>query len=72
MTYHAFRSNYGHLIDALTEGENCIETGTEEWMDLLCEIWDGKDPYTEEPTSEEGNRVAFLTQYLEENNIEVI
>ena len=72
MAYYAFKSKYRHLIDTLIECKYCIDTGTEKWMDLLCETWDGKDPHTEKPTSEEVNRVTLLMRYLEENNVEVI
>jgi hypothetical protein len=52
---------------------DCIEYGGDDWMDLLSIIWDGKDPYTEEPTQDEVSRVSILETYIaEEYNIELV
>jgi hypothetical protein len=65
MNYNDFKLKYAEGINSIIEGEgDLIEYGSNEWMDLLCEIWDDKDPYNEEATDEEMSRVPFLEMYL--------
>jgi hypothetical protein len=65
MNYNEFKAKYAKGINLIIENEDTlIECGGNDWMDLLCEIWDNKDPYSEEPTEEEMSRVPFLEMYL--------
>jgi hypothetical protein len=72
MNYDEFKSNYGTQVSEIIKDDTCVVLGTEQWMDLLQEIWDGKDPYIHEPSHDEMVRVGLLGMYLGELNVELI
>ena len=65
-------SNNGVDGDYLEDMDNCIESGSEEWMDILSELV-GKDVYSEELDKDDSKLVMEFIEYLENNlNIELI
>jgi hypothetical protein len=65
-------SSNGVDSDYLEDMDNCIESGSEEWMGILSELV-GKDMYNEELNEDESKLVMEFIEYLENNlNIELI
>jgi hypothetical protein len=65
-------SSNGVDDDYLEDMDNCIESGSEEWMDILSELV-GKDVYSEELDKDDSKLVMEFIEYLENNlNIELI
>ena len=75
MDYKEFKENYelelNEVLNALrNEGENYIESGGDDWMDMLSIIWD-RDPYKVVIISDdECHKVNLLRKYIIENNFE--
>jgi hypothetical protein len=58
--------------DYLEDMDNYIESGSEEWMNILSELV-GKDVYNEELNEDESKLVMKFIEYLKNNlNIELI